>query len=980
VRTGEAARGSENLDCFRLLSTTRGTRSSESDFGRRRQIQLGEQLLGRKRVFIGVAVAIAGLLVAGELLGRFLRLESQRRTIERELSDAIGLAVSIGGDLRLHLLPTPRFEAEDVRVANFPGRPSPHLLAIDSVDLVFDSWRLLLGVIEIDRLTLDGVDLHVETDAHGGFHLGHDADTLVDEEVSGPLDIRIRRFEARDARVFALDGESGKLTTLHLSEISVEAEDFDGPVTLEASGELEGAGFDLAGSGGALRDLLEPTAPYPIALAGRLLESVVEVEGTIAAPFDLRGLDVAFSVEIPDLSWLATDIGRSIPRVGPIAVSGRLTDPEGILGAQELAITATGEAGARGEVSGSIADLVALRGVFLEARLDAEDLAFLEPFAGRPLPDDASVHASATLSDRDGSLGVAGILKAATPDGRLSFEADGSHGDIRDLDEIDVQLRLHARDLAAIGSALGVAKELPPVGPIEGAAHLRDHGGKLAIEDIAVTLGSPDETWAEVEGDIEDLEGVRGVALAASLRVADPDALAARFGLQLPEIGPIDGSARMADVDGTLGIESLELHAGRGGALAIDLSGSFDDLREIDEIELEANFRASDLRAIGALFGADLPAIGPVEFAGRLKGSDEKITSSGVLRIDETLLSGAWSGSFAAGSRPTVKARIDSPRVHLGDVGLEPRPAAAEAPSRAAAAPTGPGWRESPLPFEQLHAIDADVELRADHVTGGSHFDLTDVRTSLRLDDGALAIRASAAGYESGSGKALLRVDSRAAVPSIAFRGDARGVNLTRLMSQFQQNTGHAGLLDLAIEVDSRGRSWDEILSHLAGRVETRLRDGTFASRYGRKFMLEVAHVSIPDFRPRPGSRVDCFALALDIEGGVARVETLRLGAPKVVVTGSGKANLASNHLDLRLTPEPRDPSLLSTAATVDVKGPITDPTFRPVPRSLATSATRALVRNVWKPAGILTRPFGGSKAEKGTNDCPLDPFVPDFE
>ena len=144
--------------------------------------------------------------------------------------------------------------------------------------------------------------------------------------------------------------------------------------------------------------------------------------------------------------------------------------------------------------------------------------------------------------------------------------------------------------------------------------------------------------------------------------------------------------------------------------------------------------------------------------------------------------------------------------------------------------------------------------------------------------------------------------------------------------------------------------------------------------------MLEVAHLAIPDFRPPPKSPVDCFALALDIDAGVARVETLRLDAPKVVVTGSGKANLASNSLDLRLTPEPRDPGLLSTAATVDVRGPITDPIFRAVPRSLATSATRALLRNVWKPAGMLTRPLLGSKADEGTNGCPLDPFVPDFE
>jgi len=936
--------------------------------------------LGRKRIFIGAAVAIAGLLIAGELVSGFLRLESQRGTIERKLSEAAGLAVSIGGDLRLHLFPTPRFEAADVRVANLPGRPSPHLLAIDSVDLVFDSWRLLLGAIEIDQLTLVGVEAHVETDTQGGFPVAQDADALVDEEVSGPLDLRIRRFEAEDVRLFVLDGESETLTTLHLSEISLEADDFDGPIRFEAQGEIDGAGFDLEGSGGALEELLQPTAPYPIALTGRLLEAVVEVDGAVADPFDLRGLDVAFSAEIPDVSGLVYGGGKDVPRIGPIEVSGRLTDPDGVLGARKLAIIAVGESGARGEAAGSIADLAALRGVALEARLDTEDLEFLEPLVERAIPDDASLHVGATLSDRDGSLGIEGTLKAATPDGRLSLEVTGAHDDLRRMDEIDVQVRAHARDLTVIGSALGMAKELPPIGPIDGAASLRKRDGALAIEDIAVTLGSLDGTWAEIQGAVGDLERLRGVQLTASLRAADPDALAARFGFEIPDVGPIDGSARVADADGTLGIESLELHGGRDGSLAIDLSGSFDDLRGIDEIELNVELAASDLGAIGSLFGTELPAIGPVQFKGRVKGSNEKIASNGTLRLDKTVLSGDFSGSFVSGSRPIVKARIESPHVRLEDIGVEPRSAAAPTPLRDAAAAAKPRWSEGPLPFEQLRAVDVDLEIRADRVTGRSGLDLTEARGSLHLDDGMLTIREHDAGYEAGSLQILLRVDSRTAVPSIAFAGNARGMNLTRFMSQFQQETKHAGLLDLAIELESRGRSLDEIRAQLAGRVEGRLRDGTLASKYGREFMLEVAHVSIPDFRPRPESPVDCFALALDIDEGVARVETLRADAPSVVVTGTGEVDLAANAFKLTLTPEPRDPNLLSIAATVRVRGPITDPSFRPVPRSFATSATRAIVRNVWKPAGMLTRPLRRSGAENGTDDCPLVPFVPDFD
>jgi uncharacterized protein involved in outer membrane biogenesis len=313
------------------------------------------------------------------------------------------------------------------------------------------------------------------------------------------------------------------------------------------------------------------------------------------------------------------------------------------------------------------------------------------------------------------------------------------------------------------------------------------------------------------------------------------------------------------------------------------------------------------------------------------------------------------------------------------DIGIEPRSAAAPTLLRDAAAAAKPRWTEGPLPFEQLRAVDVDLEIHADRVTGRSGLDLTDASGTLRLDDGELTIREYGAGYEAGSVEILLRVDSRTAVPSIAILGNARGVNLTRLMSQFQQETKHAGLLDLAIELESRGRSLDEIRSRLAGRVEGRLRDGTLASKYGREFMLEVAHVSIPDFLPRPESPVDCFALALDIDHGVANVETLRADAPRVVVTGTGEVDLIANAYKLLLTPEPRDPNLFSIAATVKVRGPITDPTFKPVRRSLATSATRAIVSNVLKPADMLTRSFRRSDSENGTDDCPLDPFVPDF-
>jgi len=789
--------------------------------------------MSRKRIVIGAVLAIVGLLIAGEILAGFLRLDRQRAIIERKLSEAAGLDVSIGGDLELHLFPDPRSEAKSVTVANLPNRPSPHLLAIDSVDLAFDSWKLLFGAVEIDHLELVGLEVHIETDAQDQFPVPHRVDSLLDEEVSGPVDLRIRRFDAEDARIFLLDGESGRLTTLLVSELSLAAEDSDAPIALLARGEIDGASFDLRGSAGPLPELLRPTAPYPISLAGRLLEIEIEAAGTVAAPLDLDGLDV--------------------------------------------------------------------------------------------------------------------------------------------------QMRLRARDLTVVGDALALTAKLPPIGPVDAAGRLRDRDGALALEEISVQIGSHETARVEIRGSVADTAGFRGVGLHTTIHAADSRHLLAHLDREIPDIGPVHASAHVNDRDGSLGIEDVSVRGGHTGIFELDLTGSFDHVREIDEIEFEARLAASDLAVIGSLLGADLPAIGPVAFTGRVAGSDEAIHSSGVLRLDKTSFSGEWSGSFVPEDRPHLTARIDSPHVHLDDIGIEPHPDAAEPSREGGAAPARRPAGSEPLPFDQLRAVDLDLTIRAERVSGRAGFELTDVRTSIGLSDGELTIRDSSAEYEAGSVKAFLHADASTPVPSIAFRGDVRGVDLTRLMSQFQQETGYIGHVDLGVALESRGRTLGAILSQLEGRVEVLLRDGNLASRYGSKFVKEVARVSVPNFLPRAQTAVDCFVAAFAIDEGMAHVEMLRLGAPRVVVTGAGRVDLAHDAYSLRLTPKPRDPSLFSVAVMVDVTGPLADPNFTPVPRTLATSAARAVVSNALKPAGALLRPLqrGGSAAPG--DGCDWEPFAPDF-
>jgi hypothetical protein len=63
----------------------------------------------------------------------------------------------------------------------------------------------------------------------------------------------------------------------------------------------------------------------------------------------------------------------------------------------------------------------------------------------------------------------------------------------------------------------------------------------------------------------------------------------------------------------------------------------------------------------------------------------------------------------------------------------------------------------------------------------------------------------------------------------------------------------------------------------------------------------------------------------------------------------------------------------LSVAPTVKVTGPLADPRFTPVARTLVTSATRAVVTNVLRPTRMLTSPFRSNGSENSEETCVLE-------
>ncbi len=616
------------------------------------------------------------------------------------------------------------------------------------------------------------------------------------------------------------------------------------------------------------------------------------------------------------------------------------------------------------EVVGHLAQPTQLRGVELDVRLNAEGLDLIQLFVGAPLPALDSVEVEAHFSDRDGSLGVRGELRASGADGGLSVELSGSNGDLRNFEEIDIGFDVRARDLALVGETLALEWLLPPVGPVVAQGRLRGHVGALGVEELVVRVGDRDATWLEIDGSLKDLANLEGLHLVGQFGASDLRHLRSMVEHSPPDVGPLRGGATLSDRDGQLGLHDLRVTGGNPDVFTIDVSGGISDLRNADEISFDAAIEATSLETVGALLGFEWAAIGPVSFTGHLTISDEKASARGSARLEETEFVGTASAAFVAGTQPSVRARIKSPHIRLRHIGIAPENRASD-PKTAGESGWGSWWSGSePLPFERLRSIDADIELRADRITGAEGLEILDVNVALQLDGGHLVIRATGASFEGGSLRTELSVDASRPDPALTLRIDANDVNIGRLWRQVEKSSQSAGLVDASITLESRGHSSTEIRANLNGAFGAVVRDGAIASKFGEAFATNVLKLSLPALLSSGRSGVGCIVIEFDIAGGVAVARTLVVDSKNVVVVGSGEIDIGADAFDLVLLPKARNPGVLNLSAAVAVTGPIAEPVFRARRRTILKHLARGFLKNVLAPVDVAWNSLRGKSEQ----------------
>jgi len=259
------------------------------------------------------------------------------------------------------------------------------------------------------------------------------------------------------------------------------------------------------------------------------------------------------------------------------------------------------------------------------------------------------------------------------------------------------------------------------------------------------------------------------------------------------------------------------------------------------------------------------------------------------------------------------------------------------------------------LSFDDLRRVDLDLELRFDHVGGYTGLEAQNVGFKLRLNDGNLVVSDAGADYQDGELNANLHIDARTPVPSLTAELQTSGLNIARLVSQFDEESNYSGIVDIEFELHARGDNFDSHRQSLSGTIIASMRDGNAASRIAREFVVNLSDIVFPGIGSKKVPNIGCAVIDLEIEDGIASVRTLLLRGRKVGVGGTGKIDLVRGVYDLHVVPKMENPGFLSVAPEVHVTGPLNDPEFDAMKRTLITSFGRGL----FQKARTLLFPFG---------------------
>ncbi|MEI7465347.1 MAG: AsmA family protein [Burkholderiales bacterium] len=277
-----------------------------------------------------LVVAAAGLLtwwVQRADLGAMVRSQATR------VEAATGRKLTVHGPVGVRLFPRLRVVVEDIRLANAPWGSSSEMVSIKRIEGDIGWSGLWRGQIEIGKLDLKGLELLLETDAHGRGNWQIDGPSGSAPSVAeGSREPRLvlEAGHVEQGRVLWRDGRTGQAHTLGIDRLDIALQRSGGD-RLDLEGKFNGTGFTVKGTMPRLASIGSGGAGLPIDLAFATDGASATARGTLTLPHTAFDLNVTAALHRPDALLPFAGVKIDVPLPVSLTVHARGTPARVVL-------------------------------------------------------------------------------------------------------------------------------------------------------------------------------------------------------------------------------------------------------------------------------------------------------------------------------------------------------------------------------------------------------------------------------------------------------------------------------------------------------------------------------------------------------------------------------------------------------------------------------------------------------------------------
>ncbi|PMU85497.1 MULTISPECIES: AsmA family protein [unclassified Pseudomonas] len=257
---------------------------------------------------------------------------------------------------------------------------------------------------------------------------------------------------------------------------------------------------------------------------------------------------------------------------------------------------------------------------------------------------------------------------------------------------------------------------------------------------------------------------------------------------------------------------------------------------------------------------------------------------------------------------------------------------------------------------ERWRDMDADVEFTGKCIVHSTDLPFTDLYTHLVLTDGELSLQPLRFGVAGGKLDAQIRLNGRITPMEGRAKLTARNFKLKQLFPTFEPMKTSFGELNGDADIAGRGNSVAALLGSANGDLKMLINDGAISRGLMEIVGLNVGNYVVGRLFGDKEVKINCAAADFGIKTGLATTRLFVFDTENAIVYIDGTANMASEQLDLTITPESKGFRLFSLRSPLYVNGPFIKPNagVKAIPLALRGAGMVALGVIAGPAAGLL--------------------------